>query len=64
MQIQFIETRLEFEDACPPRSSQIESHLSRWGQPLRWAITQVQGNRCTIEATVTTGHSATADAAP
>jgi hypothetical protein len=32
---------------------QVETQLSQTGQPLRWAITEVNGDRASIEAVIT-----------
>jgi hypothetical protein len=53
----FIEADLDLHNSPAEMQKFIEAELQRWGEPLRWAVTDVDVDRQTvhIEAIVTQG---------
>jgi hypothetical protein len=54
MKIESIELELDITDALADLNLAIETSLQKWGEPLRWAITEVnpETNIARIEAIV------------
>jgi hypothetical protein len=55
MTMHWIEVDMELRDSPAEMQRFIEAELQRWGEPLRWAVTDVDVDRQTIhvEAIVT-----------
>ena len=49
MTTHFITTELALESAPEKLKQAIEAELSAWGEPLRWAITQVNEAQQTVQ---------------
>ncbi|MEB3290754.1 MAG: hypothetical protein VKI82_12620 [Leptolyngbya sp.] len=56
LQTQFLTLTLPLADLGQDPVATVEAALGRWGEPLRWAITQVDeaAGLATVEAVVTT----------
>jgi hypothetical protein len=54
MKIESIELEMDITDVLGSLDTAIETHLQKWGEPLRWAITSVdrETNIAQIEAIV------------
>ena len=52
MKIQFITVEVEVEASGASLRSAVEAKLADQGEPLRWAITAVNGGKALIEAVV------------
>jgi hypothetical protein len=54
MKIESIELEMDITDVLGTLNTAIETHIQKWGEPLRWAITSVDRdtNIAQIEAIV------------
>ncbi len=50
---QFITLQIPLQSSPLATQQAVEAELQKHGEPLRWALTQVQGAMVTIEAIVT-----------
>ena len=56
MTTHFICAEINLQESSQQLHQEIESELQKWGEPLRWAITQIDEERqiACVEAVVTT----------
>jgi hypothetical protein len=52
MKIQFITAKIPFDLTNTDLQQAIQTHLKTQGEPLRWAITAVEGKMVSLEAVV------------
>jgi hypothetical protein len=52
MKIQFITAEIHFYSSDTDLQNAIQTHLKTQGEPLRWAITAVEGERIYVEAVI------------
>jgi hypothetical protein len=55
MTTHFIEFEIDLNESPIALPQAIEAELQKRGEPLRWAVTQVEDDLANVEAIVTTG---------
>lgn len=55
MTTHFIELEIDLNESPIALPQAIEAELQKRGEPLRWAVTQVEDDLANVEAIVTTG---------
>lgn len=53
MTTHFITAEIDLQESPLTLSQDVEARLRQEGEPVRWAITQVEGQKACIEAVVT-----------
>jgi hypothetical protein len=54
MTTHFIDVEIDLNESPIALPQAIEAELQKRGEPLRWAVADVEGDRVTVEAIVTT----------
>lgn len=54
MTTHFITAEVDLQDSALDVNAAIEAKLAEQGEPLRWAVTAVDGDQAQVEAVVTT----------
>jgi hypothetical protein len=55
MTTHFITAEIDLQAATPDLNAAITAELSKRGEPLRWAVTEIAEGIAKVEAVVTTG---------